>query len=231
VNAARMRPRLLDLFCGAGGCSVGYQRAGFDAVGVDREAHPDYPYKLIEGDALAVLADIDLLADFDAVHASPPCQGYTTMSNRWRGAGGVADSHDNLIAEVRHYLTQWGGAYVIENVPGAKRDMRNPVTLRGGMFGLGVDRPRLFETNFPVTIPAHTRVDNPVGVYGKLDGRRLFTRVDGSEQRAARTLEQGQAAMGIDWMQWHDLTEAIPPAYTEHIGRQLIEHIESERAA
>lgn len=220
------RPKLLDLFSGAGGCSVGYHRAGFDVVGVDREAHPDYPYKLIEADALTVLADVDPLAEFDIIHASPPCQGYTTMSNRWRGNGGVADSHDTLIAEVRHYLEAWGGVYVIENVPGARKDMRNPVTLRGGMFGLGVDRPRLFEANVDLgPVPANVKPVNPVGVYGKLDGRRLFTRKDGTEQRAARTLEQGQAAMGIDWMQWHDLTEAIPPAYAEWIGAQLLEHI------
>lgn len=225
------RLKLLDVFCGAGGCSVGYRRSGFDVVGVDREAHPDYPYELIEADALAILADADLLAGFDAIHASPPCQGYTTMSNRWRGNGGIADSHDSLINEVRHYLTTWGGTYVIENVPGARKDMRDPILLRGGMFGLGVDRPRLFESNAPLTVPPSQKVNNPVGVYGKLDGRRLFTRKDGTEQRAARTLEEGQAAMGIDWMQWHDLTEAIPPAYTEHIGAQLLAHISAEMAA
>lgn len=219
------RPKLLDLFCGAGGCSVGYHRAGFNVIGVDRETHPDYPYKLIDADAMTVLADADLLAEFDVIHASPPCQGYTTMSNRWRGNGGIADSHDTLIAEVRHYLKKWGGVYVIENVPGARKDMRNPVNLRGGMFGLGVDRPRLFESNVSLTVPPNHRVDNPVGVYGKLDGRRLFTRKDGTEQRAARTLEQGRAAMGIDWMQWHDLTEAIPPAYCEWIGTQLLKHV------
>lgn len=219
------RPKLLDLFCGAGGCSVGYQRAGFDVVGVDRESHPDYPYRLIEHDALAALADRDLLAEFNVIHASPPCQGYTTMSNRWRGSGGHADSHDTLIAEVRHYLERWGGTYVIENVPGARKDMRDPVTLRGGMFGLGVDRPRLFEANVHLVAPSNTKVVNPVGVYGKLDGRRLSTRKDGTEQRAAKTLAEGQAAMGIDWMQWHDLTEAIPPAYTEFIGQQLMAHV------
>lgn len=220
------RPKLLDLFSGAGGCSVGYHRAGFDVTGVDREAHPDYPYQLIEADALTILADTELLDGFNLVHASPPCQGYTTMSNRWRGNGGIADSHDNLIHEVRHYLKQWGGTYVIENVPGARKDMRSPVTLRGGMFGLNVDRPRLFETNVDLgPTPPHAKPANPVGVYGKLDGRRLFTRKDGTQQRAARTLEEGQAAMGIDWMQWHDLTEAIPPAYTEWIGRELMTQI------
>jgi DNA (cytosine-5)-methyltransferase 1 len=223
-----VKPKLLDLFCGAGGCSVGYERAGFDVVGVDIEAHPDYPhpYKIYEADALAVLEHVCFLDRFDVIHASPPCQGYTTMSNRWRGAGGMADEHDRLINEVRRSLEQWGGPYVIENVPGARKDMRNPITLRGGMFGLKVDRPRLFECPLPLDVPPHHPVDNPVGVYGKLDGRRLYTRKDGSIQRAARTLEEGQAAMGIDWMQWHDLTEAIPPAYTEHIGRQLLDIID-----
>lgn len=221
-----MRPKLLDLFCGAGGASVGYSRAGFDVTGVDISEHPDYPFKLVEADALTVLADTALLAEFDIIHASPPCQGYTTMSNRWRGAGGVADSHDSLINEVRHYLTIWGGTYIIENVAGARRDMRSPILLRGGMFGLQVDRPRLFESNAPLVAPKSKKVVNPVGVYGKLDGRRLFTRADGTEQRAARTLDEGRAAMGIDWMVWEDLTEAIPPAYTQYLGEQILEQIE-----
>lgn len=227
-----MKPKLLDLFCGAGGCSVGYHRAGFDVTGVDIEAHPDYPYRLVEADAMAVLANVDELDAFDVIHASPPCQGYTTMSNRWRGAGGAADGWDKLIAEVRHYLKAWGGVYVIENVPGARKHMRNPITLRGGMFGLNVDRPRLFETNVDLgPLPPHTKPPNPLGVYGKHhDGRRLFTRKDGSIQRAARTLEEARAAMGIDWMGWRDLCESIPPAYSEWVGARLLAALE-ERAA
>lgn len=218
-------PRLLDLFCGAGGCSVGYSRAGFNVTGVDIEGHPDYPFELIERDAMTVLADVDFLNTFDVIAASPPCQASTTMSNRWRGAGGKADEHVNLIPDVRKFLEAWGGIYVIENVPGARKSLRSPVVYSGGAFGLKVARPRLFESNIALTPPPHLKVVDPVGVYGSLDGRRLFTRKDGSEQRAARTLEQGQSAMGIDWMDWEDLTEAIPPAYTEHIGAQLVEHI------
>ena len=222
------RPRLLDLFCGAGGCSVGYERAGFDVTGVDIEAHPDYPNQaaLIVDDAVSAITDTAWLNTFDVVHASPPCQGFTTMSNRWRGAGGKADDHPDLISWVRINLKAWGGPYVIENVPGARKELRDPIILRGGMFGLGVDRPRLFEVNVDLgPRPPALKIANPVGVYGKLDGRRLFTRKDGSVQRAARTLDEGQRAMGIDWMAWDDLTEAIPPAYTEWIGRQLLERV------
>lgn len=225
------RPRLLDLFAGAGGCSVGYDRAGFLVTGVDIEAHPDYPlgpFALLERDAMSVLANVDYLDQFDVVHASPPCQGYTTMSNRWRGNGGPADEWPKLIPEIRRLLQAWGGTYVIENVDGAKAEMVDPIRLRGGMFGLGVDRPRLFETNVDLgPLPTNVRIENPIGVYGKLDGRRLWTRADGTEQRAARSLAEAQEAMDIDWMNWDDLREAIPPAYTEWIGAQLLDRLQA----
>lgn len=223
-----MKPRLLDLFCGAQGAGEGYHRAGFDVTGVDIEAHPDAPHRVIEADALAVLTDAAFLASFDVIHASPPCQGYTTMSNRHRGTGGKADSHPDLISFVRLGLQAWGGVYVIENVPGARREMRHPITLHGGMFGLRVHRPRLFESNVPIVATKAPKRHDPIGVYGKThDGRRLFTRKDGSNQYAAASLEQAREAMGIDWMCWDDLREAIPPAYTEHIGAQLLGALEA----
>jgi DNA (cytosine-5)-methyltransferase 1 len=219
---------LLDLFCGAGGCSVGYERAGFDVLGIDVEHHPDYPYPIHIRDAMDVLEDSAFLNGFDVIHASPPCQAFTTMSNRWRGAGGAADEWPDLIGPVRDALRRWGGVYVIENVPGARSSMQNPMTLHGGMFGLGVYRPRLFETNAALLNYHAPQTVNPVGVYGKAhDGRLLFARADGTEQRAASSLAEAQAAMGIDWMGWDDLREAIPPAYTEFIGEQLIGSMEA----
>lgn len=218
-------PALLDLFCGAGGCSVGYARAGFTVTGVDREPHPDYPYTFLEADALEVLADREFLAGFEVVSASPPCQAHTTMSNRHRGKGGAADAWPELIGPVRSALLAWGGYYVIENVPGARQELRQPLTLHGGMFGLRVHRPRLFESNVPLMTYLAPPPVNPVGVYGKTpDGRRLWTRADGSEQRAAASLEEARDAMGTPWMtDFRDVAEAVPPAYTEYLGGQLLD--------
>lgn len=217
--------RILDLFCGAGGAAWGYHLAFPDAeiVGVDINPQPRYcGDQFTQADALTFPLD-----GYDLVHASPPCQARTTMSNRWRGQGGVADSHENMIAAIRWRLIMAGIPYVIENVPGAKRDLHDPVTLSGGMFGLGVNRPRLFEASFAIPGLAPVKVADPVGVYGKHhDGRRLWTRADGTVQRAARTLEDGRRAMGIDWMEWRELAEAIPPAYTEYIGRQFAATLE-----
>jgi DNA (cytosine-5)-methyltransferase 1 len=225
---ATPKPRILDLFCGAGGAGMGYQNAGFDVVGVDIEDHVYPAGYFVKYDAMAMLDNVDYLRTFDVIHASPPCQGYTTMSAKHPTAQA---EWPQLIAPVREKLRAWGGTYVIENVVGAKRDMVSPVKLSGGMFGLGVDRPRLFESNAPLTAPRHVKPSTVVGVYGRHhDGRRLWTRADGSILRAARTLEEGQRAMGIDWMNWHDLTEAIPPAYTEYLGRQLIAQIQEVAA-
>src|SRR5690625_1547278 len=133
---------------------------------------------------------------------------------------------------VRVGLESAGVPYVLENVVGAKRALRDPIRLHGGQFGLQVWRPRLFESNVPLTPPLPApRPADPIGVYGKAhDGRRLWTRGDGTSQHAAATLEEGQRAMGIDWMRWADLTEAIPPAYTEHIGWQLMAHLRDAAA-
>lgn len=210
---------------------MGYQQAGFEVVGVDIAPQPNYPFKFIRSDALAVVGRGQRwwFERFDAIHASPPCQAYTTMSNRYRGVGGLADSHPALIAATRELLRASGLPYVIENVPGARTEMHNPVTLHGGMFGLGVHRPRLFESNVLLLGARTPVVSDPVGVYGKThDGRRLFDRADGTTQYAANSLEEASEAMGIDWMTWDELREAIPPAYTRWVGEQLLAHLTVE---
>lgn len=229
------RPILLDLFCNAGGAAKGYQRAGFYVVGVDIEPQPNYcGDEFQQLDALEVLqwivdpvnaSGLYLEGDFDAIHASPPCQGYVQWNNLNAERYGSRVNHPTLIDPVREALRAIGVPYVIENVVGAP--LHTHLMLCGSMFGLGVRRHRNFETNMLIPGPppcAHT--GDEIAVYGWLDGRRIWTRADGSGVRAAKTLEQAQEAMGIDWMDWDHLKEAIPPAYTEWIGRQLIDQME-----
>lgn len=219
-NQPSVKPRLLDLFCGAGGAAMGYHRAGFDVVGVDIAPQPRYPFTFVQADAMTYD-----LAGFDAIHASPPCQAYTGWQNI-AAARGATNTHPTLIAPIRDRLTAAGLPYVIENVSNAP--IRTLVVLCGTGFGLGVERHRKFESNVLLMgVPYCRHTGTEVGVYGKLDGRRLFTRVDGSELRNPATLEHASAAMGIDWMDWDELREAIPPEYTEWIGLQLLASIEA----
>jgi DNA (cytosine-5)-methyltransferase 1 len=223
-----VRPRLLDLFCGAGGAGVGYHRAGFDVTGVDIEGHADYPFELIEADAMTVLADVDFLDTFDAIHASPPCPRYSTAT-----PAAARANHPDLVPPVRDALVAWGGSYVIENVPGAP--LLAPTILCGSSFGLRVRRHRLFESNVGLASPgcAH-RGQKIVGVYGQHPDRPGgWLRPDGTSRGVkATSVLDAQDAMGIDWMTtWSDLADAIPPAYTEHIGAQLLAHIRAEKAA
>lgn len=213
-----MGRRALDLFCGAGGASMGLHRAGYDVTGVDLHPQPRYPFRFLRADALTVD-----LAGYDLIWASPPCQAHTTMSNRWRGQGGRADQHENLIGATRERLREADVPTILENVPGARRWLDRTVTLTGEMFGLGVHRPRLFEMSRAPVIPDRPPPSRTsIGVYGKAhDGRLLWRRKDGTEQRAAGSLAEAQAAMGIDWMQWRELAEAIPPAYSEYLARAL----------
>jgi DNA (cytosine-5)-methyltransferase 1 len=208
---------LLDLFCGAGGAAMGYHRAGFDVVGVDIEPQPYYPFDFHQGDAMTWPLD-----GFDAVHASPPCQRYSTMGNRKRLP--APDLLESTIARLRPLAVPW----VVENVTGASGLMPNAVVLAGAMFGLDVHRPRLFASNLLIlTPPPMAPPAGAIGVYGRRhDGRRLRTRLgDGIAYRAAGSLEEAHRAMGMDWADWHGTKEAIPPAYTEYVGRYLIEAI------
>ena len=215
--------RLLDLFCGAGGAAVGYARAGFKVTGVDIDPQPHYPFEFHQADAMTYPLD-----GFDVVHASPPCQAYTTANARYRGLGGTADSHPRLLEETCARLAASGAVYVVENVVGAARAFKPTLRLTGGMFGLRVWRPRLFESNVLIlSEPSGKPRGQVIGVYGdRPDGRYLNSRTKGTmRSRAAASIEEASAAMGIDWMTWDELREAIPPAYTQFIGEQLLAHL------
>jgi DNA (cytosine-5)-methyltransferase 1 len=229
------RPRLLDLFCGAGGAAVGYHRAGFDVVGVDIESQPNYPFEFIRGDAIDLLRRAGLHA-FDAIHASPPCQAFTAMRTMPN-----AGTHPELVAPTRDLLVATGLPYVIENVVGAP--LRNAVLICGTSLGLTTDthdlaRHRLFECNFPVMVPPCAHGSKPVvGFYGdhvrdarRLPGKKDRRLPDMATSNAAK-LEWGQRAMGIDWMTWPELVNAIPPVYTEHIGHYLLNAVNARAAA
>jgi len=225
--------RLLDLFCCAGGAGAGYARAGFTVTGVDVEPQRRYPFTFHQRDVLTLSAGW-IRDNFDAVHASPPCQGYTEM----RHAPGTVGA-PLLIDETRTLLEATGLPWIIENVAGARWAMRDPVTLCGTMFGLGaigheLRRHRLFESNVSLAVPECAHTDRPViGVYGgharcrsaRHGGRKSADFPDQDKPAIARE------CMGIDWMTTREMSEAIPPAYTEFLGVQLAAHIASERLA
>lgn len=218
-------PRLLDLFCGAGGCSVGYQRAGFDVEGVDIEPHPDYPFPMIIADAMDVLADRYTLDRYDVIHASPPCPRYSAS----RHATGRGDEHPDLVPAVRDLLTAWGGPYVIENVPGAP--MPAAIVLCGWAMGLRhIKRHRLFESNRLIMSPGCAcPTGDTVSVFGHSgEDRRRSTRAKFGNVRKHVPIAEVRALMGVEWMsRREDVSDAIPPAYTEHIGAQLIDQLQT----
>lgn len=219
------RPLLLDLFCGVGGAAMGYHRAGFDVIGIDIEPQPDYPFEFIQGDAFHALtwARGDWAAA-DAIHASPPCQRYSDLAHR----NGNSDAWPDFVGPIRRMLKRARRPYVIENVEGAP--LIDPVTLCGTMFPeLAVIRHRLFETNWPLTPPAehpkHPLVfthDKRKAHYGMLDQDTSYVQVTGGGNA---TIANKRRAMGMPWANNHGLNEAIPPAYTEFIGKQLIQYV------
>ena len=246
--------KLLDLFCGAGGAGMGYHRAGFEIVGVDIAPQPRYPFEFVQADALEFLADHG--HEFDAIHASPPCQGYSIMHNLpWlRGR-----DYPLLILPAIEMLEALGKPYVVENVMGARHGSKmlkkrgleahglRAGWLCGAMFNLPFYRHRLFATNWMWLAPSHPKHPKVIQ-----PGRMLKDRANQVTYRESHgrdsggltqpTLTNGQngaqgngvgighakgwrlaaEAMGIDWMQREELTQAIPPVYTECIGRQLL---------
>lgn len=217
--------KLLDLFCGAGGAAMGYHLAGFDEiVGVDIVPQPNYPFEFVQADALDPPFR---LSDFDLIHASPPCQAYSTQgrSSRW----GTEPSSPPLIADTQEMLDESGSPFVIENVPGARSALRDPmIKLRGHQFGLGVDRMRYFEMGgwFTLQEPPTRRPEGLVlGVYGRApDGRKLAANRTKDQLRAPKSVLEAAVAMGMDWVDdWRGIAEAIPPAYTRYIGELFLE--------
>jgi C-5 cytosine-specific DNA methylase len=201
------KPLLLDLFCKAGGAAVGYYRAGFDVVGVDVESQPRYPFPFVQADAMLPPFD---LRDFDVIHASPPCQAFSHAKN----IGGKKD-HPQLIESTRAMLAASGKIWVIENVPGSP--LVFPALICGLALGLGVKRHRLFESNvflFGTECPSGHR-GKWITVFGG-----GAPKVPDTRRRAGA--DASRKAMRIDWMTRSELSQAIPPAYTEWIGRQLI---------
>ena len=310
-EGAEVKPRLLDLFCGAGGAAVGYARAGFEVVGVDIKPQPRYPFEFVQANVLDVLdvfcqwrsnrqavdtVIVDLVSDdgkdvlcdlvsgpvvavgrrwefdvqmdedrarhgsslgdgdkvsldasgagckvgdgdtflpslaldsFDAIHASPPCQAYSAMS--WHPQNAMLE-HPDLVEATRDFLIESGKPYVIENVEHAP--LIDPVRLCGSSFGLPIRRHRLFETNWPLIGPpcAHGqhRKQFKVWRHGEWIESGVVPVYGAGGGKAA---EHWAAALEIDWMTRPEMAEAIPPAYTELIGHQLLQHIRAEAVA
>ena len=210
--------KLLDLFCKAGGASTGYQMAGFEVIGVDIKKQKRYPYTFIQADALEVLKDLDFVKQFDVIAASPPCQTHS-ITKHLRIAQGKQTDKIDLIPETRQALLSIGKPYVIENVVGAP--MINAVVCCGSYFGLGVRRHRQFESNLHLigTICDHKKQGRPVGIYGSMRDNIP------KGGRTAHSIEEARQAMGIDYMLWGDLVEAIPPAYTHYLGKQIFNQL------
>ena len=237
-----MKPRLLDLFCGAGGCTKGYQRAGFYVVGVDIEPQPNYcGDEFIQDDALDYLRDFYFertFPPFDAIHASPPCPRYSPITR----VTGTPEDHPDLVEPTRELLCEMGLPYVIENVPRAP--LIGPYTLCGATLcptivedGVTyfIRRHRLFETSFPMMCPpctCSTHKGVTLGIYG--GGTRQDTRAEanpGGGNTSKANKRQAAALMEIDWMNRTEMCQAIPPAYTEHIGPYLLAEIHERQKA
>lgn len=214
---------------------MGYHRAGWDVVGVDIRPQRKFPFRFIEGDALQVAAEMG--SEFDAIHASPPCQRYS----RATAARGDRLLHPDLVAPTRDLLRRLRLPYVMENVQGAP--LESPLTLCGTTFGLEAYDPRsgltcylrrhrLFESSVLLFGPGPCRCveyrarEGYVcgGVYGggSHDRERAHKIRRGGYTPGP---DVGRALMGIEWMGWKALTQSIPPAYTEFLGRQLLEAI------
>lgn len=215
-----MRPRLLDLFCKAGGAAKGYADAGFEVVGVDIEPQPHYPYEFIQADVFELLTypyHYTRGLEIAAIHASPPCQEHSELS-----ALQASDAHQTgwMLQAAIQLLRQTHLPWIVENVGGARHALGGQWTvLCGSMFGLQVRRHRLFRSSELLLAPScrHGDQPEPIDVTG-LGG-------PGGRHRKPRDLAHAREVMGIDWMTRAELSQAIPPAYTRFLGEQLLESV------
>ena len=218
-----MKPQLLDLFCGAGGAGMGYHLAGFEVVGVDINPQPNYPFRFVQADANTYPLD-----GFDAVAASPPCTEHTSMKTT-----GTSTGTGWMLAATLQRLATSGLPYVVENVPRAKSQMPGAQVVCGKSLGLApLKRHRLFVTNFPVTVPACTckRDDDVVGVYGDLTQKdRRATGIERPKHTIRASVHTARRLMECPWMAPKELSQAIPPRYTQLIGEQLMTHLDNRR--
>lgn len=227
------RPKLLDLFCCAGGAGMGYHRAGFDVTGIDIKPQPNYPFEFIKADALAYLAEHG--AEHDAVHASPPCQAYSTgvssASSPWNHTKGRDEAA--LIGDTYELLQAIGKPWVIENVMGARPAMPTPwFVLCGSMFDRPIPRHRVFATNFFALTPEHPDCRGLAKRSSEVLGWEYRDMSVTGKGRQAGTSERWAHLLGVDWpMTQHEMAESIPPAYTEWIGRELLLLMGIEAAA
>lgn len=209
-DGVQMKPKALDLFCGAGGAAMGLHRAGFDVTGVDIKPQPRYPFQFVQADAMTFP-----LEGYDLVWASPPCQRYSRATV---GSRGTWERHLDLLPSIIERLEESGCAYVVENVHGAP--LGYAFVLCGSMFGLNLWRHRWFRTR-PFLLSSmscrHDLCPRPINPYNSKSYQFGIT--------GPRQVAYGKV-MGIDWMQYGpEISEAIPPAYSEWIGRQMIEHV------
>ncbi len=238
-----MRPRLLDLFCGAGGCSEGYHRAGFDPYGIDNDPKPlrHYPFPYICMDALEAMDRLSrgegltfsngetlYLKDFAASHASPHCQPYSRI-RKLTIAQGKAKPYQDLISPTRQRLIATGKPYVIENVPGAP--LIEPIVLCGSSFGLKLQRHRLFESNISMLqLPCahYWQGKQPLPPLHRLQGNSRVVGCYGNGRGKGDNVSLWAEALGITWMTRKEMSQAIPPAYIElHIGKYLLKSIQN----
>lgn len=216
------RPRLLDLFSGAGGAARGYQMAGFHVTGVDNRPQPRYAGDVfVLGDAIEFVRQHG--HGFDAIHASPPCQQFTPL----RAVHGK--TYPDLIAATRAALVASGAPWVIENVPGAP--LHSGITLCGTMFDLRVYRHRRFESSVLMLQPEHPPHLVKAGGHKAQRQRKAHYLAGGFVTITGNVGSYCGPAMGIDWMTGEELSQAIPPAYALHVGAQLMTAVLARKAA